>query len=129
VRVFARLRELRASARAARWLRLPWRRRPSVRLRGRLPVFLVGDVPSPGDGGPGVVLLLHGDVDREPVRGGSVPVVLTGLEEDSVAGADDLDSAAVSLAEADSFGDVEVPAGVAMASMQTSPVNQSAGPF
>ncbi|HUO70656.1 MAG TPA: hypothetical protein VMU39_07755 [Solirubrobacteraceae bacterium] len=58
-----------------------------------------------------------------------MPVVLTGLEEDSVAGADDLDSAAVSLAEADSFGDVEVPAGVAMASMQTSPVNQSAGPF
>jgi hypothetical protein len=61
----------------------------------------------PGDGGAGVAVLLHGDVGHEPVRGGSVPVVLAGLEEDSVAGADDLDWAALSLAEAGAFGEVD----------------------
>jgi hypothetical protein len=34
-----------------------------------------------------------------------VPVVFARLEEDAVAGADDLDSAAFVLAEADAFGD------------------------
>src|SRR4051812_28203590 len=42
---------------------------------------------------------------HEAVRGGAVPVVLAWLEEDAVAGADDLDGAALALAEADALGD------------------------
>ena len=67
---------------------------------------------------PVLVVLLHGDVGHEPVRRGAVPVVLAGLEEDAVAGADDLDRAALALAEADALGDedrlavrVRVPGG------------------
>jgi len=41
------------------------------------------------------------------VRGGAVPVVLVGLEEHAVAGADDLDRAAAPLAQADALGDVD----------------------
>jgi hypothetical protein len=48
---------------------------------------------------------MHGDVGHEAVRGGAVPVVLAGLEEDAVAGADLLDRAALALAEADALGD------------------------
>ena len=43
---------------------------------------------APGDRAAGLVVLLHGDVDHEAVRRGAVPVVLAGLEEDAVAGAD-----------------------------------------
>jgi hypothetical protein len=94
-------------------------------------------------------------VDHEPVRSAAVPVVLVGLEEDAVAGPDDLDRAALALAQADALGDedrlavrvrvpvgaapgvkctraaanVEVPAGAATVSMYTSPVNPSAGPL
>ena len=38
-------------------------------------------------------------------RRGAVPVLLARLEEDAVAGADDLDRAARALAEADALGD------------------------
>ena len=68
-------------------------------------VLLVGDVLAPGDRAAAVVVLLHGDVDHEAVRGGAVPVVLAGLEEDAVAGADLLDRAALALAAADALGD------------------------
>ena len=44
---------------------------------------------------------------HEAVRRGAVPVLLAGLEEDAVAGADDLDRAAAPLAEADALGDVD----------------------
>src|SRR3954454_3382687 len=76
-----------------------------VTLGRRGAVLLVGDVLAPVDGAAGLVVLLHGDVEHEAVRGGAVPVVLTGLEEDAVAGADDLDGAAFALAEADALGD------------------------
>src|SRR4051812_8295252 len=68
-------------------------------------VLLVGDVLAPGDRAAGLVVLLHGDVDHEAVRRGPVPVVLTGIEEDAVAGADLLDRAAFALTAADAFGD------------------------
>src|SRR5205085_3078706 len=68
-------------------------------------VLLVSDVLAPGDRAAGLVVLLHGDVDHEAVRGGAVPVVLAGLEEDAVAGADDLDRAAFALAESGTLGD------------------------
>jgi hypothetical protein len=81
-------------------------------------------------------------------------VVLSGLEEDAVAGLDGLDRAAPALAQADTFGDVDrlaervgVPGragagvkctiaapsreggvGFVTASMNTVPVNQSPGP-
>src|SRR5690348_11671278 len=42
---------------------------------------------------------------HEAVRGGSMPVVLARLEEHAIAGADDLDRAALALAEADALGD------------------------
>jgi hypothetical protein len=67
--------------------------------------LLVGDVLTPGDGAAGLIVLLHGDVDHEPVRGGAVPVVLSRLEEDSVAGPDDFDRAVLVLTQADAFGD------------------------
>jgi hypothetical protein len=57
-------------------------------------VLLVSDVLAPGDRAAALVVLLHGDVDHEAVRGGAVPVALAGLEEDTVAGADRLDRAA-----------------------------------
>src|SRR5205823_9953336 len=46
-----------------------------------------------------------GDVGHEPCRGGAVPVVLGGLEEDAVAGSDRFDRAAFALAQANAFGD------------------------
>ena len=52
-----------------------------------------------------VVALVDGEVDHEPVGCGAVPVLLVGLEEDAVAGADDLDGSAAALAQADAFGD------------------------
>src|SRR3954449_2106680 len=70
-------------------------------------VLLVGDVFSPGDRAAGLVVLLHGDVRHEAVRGGAVPVVLARLEEHAVAGADLLDRAALAPAEADALGDEE----------------------
>jgi hypothetical protein len=48
-------------------------------------------------------------VGHEAIGRGAVPVVLAGLEEDAVAGADDLDRAALALAEADALGDEDVP--------------------
>src|SRR5205085_10051925 len=67
-------------------------------------VLLVGDVLTPRDGVADLVVLLHGDVDHEPVGGGAAPVVLTGLEEHAVAGTDFLDRVALALAQADPFG-------------------------
>jgi hypothetical protein len=46
-------------------------------------------------------------VGHEAVAGGSVPVVFSGLEEDAVAWADDLDRASAALREADALGDDE----------------------
>jgi hypothetical protein len=47
----------------------------------------------------------HGDVRHEAIRRGTVPVMLARLEEDAVAGADDLDGTAAALAEPDALGD------------------------
>jgi hypothetical protein len=86
---------------------------------------------------------LHGEVDHEAALRGTVAVVLAGLEEEAVAGADDLDRVSLALAEADALADedrlavgwvcqavrapgvkrtsaapkVELPAGAATASM------------
>src|SRR3954452_829392 len=68
-------------------------------------VLLVADVLAPRDRAARVVVLLHGEVDHEAVRGGAVPVVLAGLEEDAVAGADLFNRAAFTLAAADALGD------------------------
>src|SRR3954467_15885723 len=66
-----------------------------VRPRGRssisgFGVLVIGDVLVPRDRAARVVVLLHGDVNHEAVGRGAVPVVLAGLEEDAVAGADGL---------------------------------------
>src|SRR3954451_8408510 len=86
--------------------------------RRRLRVLLVADVLAPGDGAATLVRLLNGDVRHQPRGRGAVPVVLARLEEDAVAGADDLDRAAFTLAQADALGDpdrlavrVDVPRG------------------
>ena len=60
---------------------------------------------APDDGAARVVGLLHGDVDHEAVGGGAVPVVLAGLEEHAIAGADGLDRPTLALARADALGD------------------------
>src|SRR5215207_7199809 len=70
-------------------------------------VLLVADVLAPRDGTALVVDFLHRYVGHEAVGGGSVPVVLAGLEEHPVVWADDLDLSAVELAEADALGDVD----------------------
>src|SRR4051812_30123923 len=44
-------------------------------------------------------------MDHEAVGSGAVPVLLVGLEQDAVAGADDLDGAAAALAQPDALGD------------------------
>src|SRR5271165_665129 len=68
-------------------------------------VFVVGDLLSPRCAVAIVVDVEHRDVRHEPVGCGAVPVVLAGLEEDPVAGADGLDRAAAALAAADALGD------------------------
>src|SRR4051794_22829558 len=68
-------------------------------------VLLVADVLAPGHRTARLVVLLHGDVHHEAVGRRAVPVVLAGLEEHAVAGADLLDRAAFALAEPDAFGD------------------------
>src|SRR3954454_2097114 len=68
-------------------------------------VLLVRDVLAPADRAAGLVVLLHRDVRHEAVGRGAVPVVLARLEEDPVAGPDDLDWASLALAEADALGD------------------------
>src|SRR6185295_17540168 len=68
-------------------------------------VLLVADVLAPGHGAAGLVVLVHGDVGHEAVRGGAVPVVLARREEHAVAGADLFDRAAFALAAADALGD------------------------
>src|SRR4051794_28707441 len=72
--------------------------------RGRGAVLLVGDVLAPGDRAAVLVVLLHADMDHEAVRRGAVPMILTGLEEHAVAGSDDLDGAALALAESGTLG-------------------------
>src|SRR4051812_23780422 len=71
----------------------------------RLPVLLVRDVLAPRHRAPGLVVLLHRDVDHEAGGRRAVPVVLARLEEDAVAGPDLLDRPTVALAEADALGD------------------------
>src|SRR3954447_24425703 len=90
----------------------------SARALARAAVLLVGDVLAPCHGAAGLVVLLHGDVGHEAVGRGAVPVILCGLEEHAVAGADRLDRAALALAPADALGDedrlavrVRVPGG------------------
>src|SRR5439155_8316021 len=76
-------------------------------------VVLVGDVLAPGGAVAFVVDLEHREVGHEAVGGGAVPVVFAGLEEDAVAGADDLDRGATALSAADAFEDVDgLPVGV-----------------
>jgi hypothetical protein len=62
-------------------------------------------VLAPRDRTAALVGLLDRDVHHEPVRRGAVPVVLSGLEEDAIAGADDLDRATFALTETDTLGD------------------------
>src|SRR4051812_40112965 len=75
-------------------------------------------MPAPVDGDSALVSESDCDVRHEARRRRAVPVVLAGLEEDTVAGADHLNRAAFALAETDAFGDpdrlavrVRVPGG------------------
>src|SRR4051812_45276847 len=81
-------------------------------------VLIVRDVLAPGHRAPGLVGLLHRNVDHEPIRRGTMPVLLVRLEVDAVAGVDDLDRPAPALAAADALRDpdglterVRVPGG------------------
>ena len=62
---------------------------------------------APRHGAAGIVGLLNGDVGHEAIRRGPVPVLLVGLEEDTVTGADDLDLAAAALAEPQALNDTD----------------------
>src|SRR4051812_38776223 len=64
-------------------------------------------MPAPADRAAALVGELHREVRHQACRCGTVPVVFPRLEEDAVAGAYDLDVAALALAEADAFGDPE----------------------
>jgi hypothetical protein len=64
------------------------------RLRRGGAVLIVGDVFAPGRCVAVLIDLDHRHVGHETVGGGTVPVVLAGLEEHAVAGADDLDRTA-----------------------------------
>src|SRR5215216_3663128 len=70
-------------------------------------VLLVADGLAPGRGVAFVVDLHHRYVGHEALRGGTVPVVLAGLEEHTVARADHLDRYAAALREAGALGDVD----------------------
>src|SRR5215210_5197430 len=76
-------------------------------------------MPTPADRAAALVGELDREVRHQACGCGTVPVVFGRLEEDAVAGADDLDVAALALAEANAFGDpdglaerVGVPGGV-----------------
>src|SRR4051794_40104972 len=62
-------------------------------------------MPAPADRAAAVIGELHREVRHQACRCGTVPVVFSRLEEDAVAGANDLDVAALTLAEANAFGD------------------------
>src|SRR4051794_27923965 len=70
-------------------------------------VLVVGDVVEPGDDLAVLVGFLHGNVSHEPGGGGSVPVLLAGLDVDHVARTDLLDPAATSCDESDAVCDVQ----------------------
>src|SRR4051812_26314167 len=75
--------------------------------RGSGAVLLLGDVVEPGDDFTVLIGFLHGDVGHEPVWGGSVPVLLAGLDVHHVAGADLTDLAAAPCDESDAVCDVQ----------------------
>jgi hypothetical protein len=115
-------------------LLLMWLKGLTASGRGGGVVLLVGDVLAPSAVVAVVVALEQGDVHHEAVGGGAVPVVLARLEEDAVAGLDGLDRAALALAEADAFGDVDglaervgVPGGAGAGVKWTSPPPRRAG--
>jgi hypothetical protein len=70
-------------------------------------VLLVGDMLAPGRAGAVVGDLDDCEMGHEAGRRGAVPVILAGLEEHPVAGADHLDRAAAPLREADALEDVD----------------------
>src|SRR3954451_7919113 len=70
-------------------------------------VFLVGDVVEPGHDLTVLVGFLDGDVGHESVGGRAVPVLLTGLDVDDIAGTDLLDGSPAGGDVADAVGDVE----------------------
>jgi hypothetical protein len=72
-----------------------------------LAVLLVGDMLSPGRAVALVVNLEHREMGHEVGGGGAMPVLLTRLEEDAVARADDLDGAAAPLHAAHTLCDVD----------------------
>src|SRR5271155_1424419 len=78
---------------------------PSVVGGGCQRVFVVGDPLAPVDRRVLGIDLVEGEVDHQAVGGSAVPVLLPGLEQDPVTGADDLDRAAPALAEPDALGD------------------------
>src|SRR5215207_5628890 len=71
------------------------------------PVLRVADLVAPAGGRVLVVDLVEREVHHEAVGRRAVPVVLAGLEEHAVAGADHLDRAAAALTEADALRDVD----------------------
>src|SRR5215204_3485997 len=71
--------------------------------RRRSRVLLVADVVAPGRGVAFLVDLEDRDVRHHTVWRGAVPVVLTGLEDDAIAGPDHLDRTAASLRQADAL--------------------------
>src|SRR3954451_23151444 len=76
-------------------------------------VFLVGDVVEPGHDLSVLVRFLDGDVRHEAAGGRAVPVLLTGLDVDDVAGADLLRLGPTSGDVPDAVGDIErLPVGV-----------------
>ena len=78
-------------------------------------VFGLGDMLAPCDGVALLIDLLYREVRHEAVGCGAVPVILCGLEEHTVSSTDDLDRAALALAEPDAFGDIDrLPEGMGM---------------
>src|ERR1035437_7675684 len=79
---------------------------PARGARRRL-VLVVADLVTPGRAGAFAVHLEHREMRHEAVLRRAVPVVLTGLEEDAISGADDLGGPAAAPAEADALGDTD----------------------
>jgi hypothetical protein len=77
----------------------------SVRERGGGGILLVGDGCQPVHDVVVCITLVDRDVHHETGGGGAVSVLLVGLDEDAVAGTDDLDRPAAALAEADALRD------------------------
>jgi hypothetical protein len=80
--------------------------RASIRSVGKLALFLISYVTAPGGAIAALIELKHCEVSHESIWGRTVPVLLTGLEEDAVTGSDNFNRSTATLRASDALNHV-----------------------